>query len=61
MSRYTEAVCGDGAVILLDGVPLEINDVLSILNGYENQYQKEKLLIQNMLRKCDEESRVKNE
>lgn len=30
--RWTEGVCGDGAVILFDGQPVSISDLLTILN-----------------------------
>lgn len=29
---YTEGVCGDGAAILCDGVPVAISDILTSLN-----------------------------
>lgn len=34
--EWTEGVCGDGAVILRDGVPVTISEVLRILNEYED-------------------------
>lgn len=33
--RYTEGVCGDGAAILLDGVPVPIHTILAALNEVE--------------------------
>lgn len=35
MAEYTEGVCGDGAAILRDGVPVAISDVLAALNQGE--------------------------
>lgn len=34
---WTEGVCGDGAVILRDGVPASISDVLAVLNAGEGR------------------------
>ena len=34
---WTEGVCGDGAVILRDGVPVPISDVLAALNAGRGQ------------------------
>ncbi len=32
-AKWTEGVCGDGAVILRDGLPVAITEILAILNG----------------------------
>jgi len=37
MPVWTEGVCGDGAVILRDGVPVSISDVIGVLNLFEEQ------------------------
>ncbi len=34
--EWTEGVCGDGVVILRDGQPVTISEVLRILNEYED-------------------------
>lgn len=36
MPEWTEGICGDGAVILRDGVMVPIVDVLAALNAAEN-------------------------
>jgi len=33
--RWTEGVCGDGAAILYDGVPVGITDIIRLLNAAE--------------------------
>ena len=34
--KYTEGVCGDGVAILMDGQPLAIDELLSLLNANEH-------------------------
>lgn len=33
--RYSEGICGDGAVILRDGKPMPIEQVIEVLNGFD--------------------------
>lgn len=33
-NRFTEGICGDGAVILDNGKPLSTTEILEILNDY---------------------------
>ena len=41
-AEWTEGVCGDGAVILRDGIPVTISEVLRILNERERECTREK-------------------
>jgi len=47
---WTEGVCGDGAVILRDGVPVAIADVIGVLNLFEEQRAYLKLEAQTWAR-----------
>ncbi|HCU0428871.1 hypothetical protein I5Q42_06110 [Serratia marcescens] len=35
--KYTEGLCGDGAAILCDGVPMSISEILAALNAAARQ------------------------
>jgi hypothetical protein len=37
LSKYTEGICGNGTVILKDGEPIRISEVLSKLNDTEQK------------------------
>lgn len=39
-ATWTEGVCGDGAVILHDGVPAPISGILASLNAGERAFQR---------------------
>lgn len=39
-AEWTEGACSDGVVILRDGVPASISDILTILNQHETQQAK---------------------
>lgn len=53
---WTEGVCGDGAVILRDGVRIPIEDVLTALNGLE-QYKSYRQQEDEILRQERNEDR----
>jgi hypothetical protein len=35
--QYTEGLCGDGAAILRDGVPMSVSEILAALNAADNR------------------------
>lgn len=53
--RWTEGVCGDGVVILRDGVMVRITELLKILNNYEAALSHERAeAIEAAARECDD-------
>ncbi|MGQ8703908.1 hypothetical protein [Serratia marcescens] len=37
--QYTEGLCGDGAAILCDGVPMSVSEILAALNSANREVQ----------------------